>query len=1136
MLIDNIREYEQIPGVNTKSAAHAIASLMGKDKGREGDLDAVTGFFTIRGLNFLREVMADETKFRLVLAKIAGNSKEDEGACAIDLLSEDNSIETMLALSEDAKKAVDFLSQDTVAIRAITNAFCHAKSYIFKDKKEPAYDSFLTGSSNLTDAGLGLVPTHNVELNVAEMGHSDNFKSHQQWFDDLWKSIQSNETIPSDPSDPKSPRIPIKQYFINLISDTILRTYTPEDIYYKILYEYFKSDIEVADAEMEKDIKLLQNTVIYKDTLFDYQQKGVISLIQMLEKYDGAILADAVGLGKTFSALAVMWYFQNKGYTVAVFCPKKLQQNWEQYQMFSGSRFERDRFNYIVDFHTDLQGDRLSTKEKGSLSYLQSQNKLLIVIDESHNLRNSKSERYKMLLNDIIKLNDDKRIVKVLQLSATPINNKLTDVRNQFNLIGHGRNDAFEKEFDIDSLQGLFAEAQKKYTLWTEEQKRTIGGLIQKLPTRFFNLTDRLIVARTRKMVEETTQSDLGFPKQLEPNNIYVGINELGNYHSFDEIYEALLAPNLTAYKPSYYMGNTNAGDWQDDTYREASLVRMMATLFTKRLESCWYACQTTIKRVLDVHEETLRRVNKCLEDNSTAFVDITIDDIDTEEDVELEEIKTSLDKNRIDLTQMADIKDFKEDLEHDIKCLKEFYGNISAFADQFEKGEAKDEKLEALKSVIAEKQNQKNKKLVIFTAFSDTAEYLYEHLSKNPSLKGRMACVTGQKTYTPEGTTTKFGEVLQRFAPISKLYKEKDWSNHYSALGDEFITSHYNAETQKWNVNYEEWKQLLPKISPKDNELVESEIDILIATDCLSEGQNLQDADLVVNYDIHWNPVRLIQRFGRIDRIGSENEYISSVNFWPASDYDAVLNLAKRINNRMVAMALVGSETLPVNKKIKEMMADNTILDDNTKKLLEQMKNKISDIEQPQTVTLANLSLESFRQDLLDYLNRNKEFFAKMPIGAYSGFKLEKTLFEDVPESLVALVGYPHRKPNERDKKYEHLYLVCQPVDNNSATSIEEINVAEVLDFLQKNKLQPTNLPDWLEKPDGGKVDKISSVLKEWMKQQCTEDNYDMLDDLFNSTKTVKQQPKLQVNNNEKYQFENFDLIVWEYISRVTE
>ncbi len=1127
MIIDNIRDYNNIDGVDSQTAAKTLKSLMGKEFGREGDLDVVTGFFSIKGLTFIQEIMSDKTKFRFVLSKIAGYDKED-GKRAIDLLSEDSGISSVLNLSEDARKAVEFLRRDDVAVRAIFDAFCHAKSYIFKDKNQSAFDSYLTGSSNLTESGLGLIPTRNVELNVAEMGHSDTFKAHKTWFDELWKDIEPNEMMPSDPSNPESEMISVKEYYINLISDTILRTYTPEDIYYKILFEYFNSEIDVDSPEMKKDLALLQNTVIYKDTLFDYQQKGVISLIQMLEKYNGAILADAVGLGKTFSALAVMWYFQNKGYTVAVFCPKKLQHNWEQYQEFGGSRFESDRFHFVVNFHTDLQGSRLSGKDKGSLSYLQMQNKLLVVIDESHNLRNDKSERYKMLLNDIIAHRDDKRVVKVLQLSATPINNKLTDVRNQFNLIGHGKEKAFDAEFGIESLANLFRDAQTKYTEWTIKANRTIGGLIRKLPTKFFNLTDRLIVARTRKMVEQTTQSALGFPQQKPPVNIYLGISKLGRYNDFKEIYDALLSANLTAYKPSMYMGSTDRNNWQDDSFREASLVRMMATLFTKRLESSWYACYTTIEKVLKVHKETLKRVDNYLANGICASWTSSFDEIIIDEDEDLGDIAISLDKDRIDLADMKEIVKFKEDLEHDVQKLQEFYDNISSFKTQFETGAQKDEKLEALREIIIDKQTQPNKKLVIFTAFSDTAEYLYGELSKEPALKAKMACVSGNRTLTPEGVTTKFDKILQRFAPKSKLFKEKDWSGLYARLSDQFYASHYNAETQKWDVSFEDWKASLPAISPETDELIKKEIDILIATDCLSEGQNLQDADLVVNYDIHWNPVRLIQRFGRIDRIGSENQYIGSVNFWPATDYDEVLNLARRINDRMVAMAIVGAETLDVNQKVKDMMSDNPLIDENTQKLLEQMKNNISDIEQPQTVTLADLSLETFRQDLMEFLNSHKDYFLSMPNGAFSGFKVDPTLFKDFPESLVALVGYPHRKPNDKDKRYENLYLVLHPVDKSSKTSIEEINVAETMDFLRRHKRQETFLPECIATPNKERVDKLSAILKDWMQARMVKEGNALV---LNPLDFIKSNPTMSLD--EKFKFENFDLIVWEYVSK---
>ena len=1124
MLIDNVQNNRD-GRANGKTMAQTITALMGKDKNREGSLDMVTGFFTIRGLKFLKEVMSDKTKFRMILAKIAGNPQEQDEKNAIDLLSEDNGIEAMINLSDDAKEVVEFLKRDTVAIRAIQNAFCHAKTYIFDDNNEDAFATYITGSSNLTDAGLGMIPTSNVELNVAETGKNSTFKEHQQWFNSLWNSIKNQETVLSNPSDPNSKKIPVKEYFINLITDTILRTYTPEDIYYKILYELFEAEIEAGSPEAQKDIALLQNTIIYK-TLFDYQQKGVISLIKMLENYGGAILADAVGLGKTFSALATMWYFQNKGYTVAVFCPKKLQQNWEQYRQFAGSRFEDDRFNYIVDFHTDLQDGRLKNKTHGSLSLLQSAKKLLIVIDESHNLRNDKSARYKELLEEIIRKDDDKRVVKVLQLSATPINNKLTDVRNQFNLIGHGRDSAFDELFEIASLDSLFRDAQMKFNDWSKDDKRTVGKLIDKLPKRFFDLTDKLLVARTRKMIEETANGELGFPKKEKPDNIYQGIDELGKYKSFDDIFDALTAPNLTAYKPSLYLGQRDKSDWQDDSYREVSLVMMMVTLFTKRLESSWYSCYTTVSRVLQVHQGTLAAVDRYMAHGGPGTIEW--DDFDEENEEEIyDDIPETIGKKKINLSEMVEIEQFREDLAKDVEKLEEFYKNISSFKSAFEAGRKKDKKLEKLSDIIKRKQHKKNKKVVVFTAFSDTAEYLFRELSKRKGFE-KIACVTGNGARTLAGGTSKYDGILQRFAPYSKLYKEKDWSRLYDIKG--MPDKYFNTEKGMWDVPYEKWIEFVRMNDPDTTALLNTEIDILIATDCLSEGQNLQDADMVINYDIHWNPVRLIQRFGRIDRIGSRNKSIQAVNFWPASDYEKVLNLATKINNRMAAMTLVGAETIDINDEFKSIVSDNPLLDSQTQKLLEQLRdNSISDIESVQTVGLHDFSLESFRQDLVEYLNKNKEFFKKMPKGAYSGFELAPNLFEDVPESLVAVIGYPKKNPNKKEQRYEKLYLMCQPVEANARTVMEEVNMAQVLDFLRKNKLQSTKLPEWIEKPSQEKINKLTGIIKSWMEKQVPAAAADVLEG-FALGNVATQDGRLL---EDKFKVENFDLIAWEYVSR---
>ncbi|HBF05797.1 MAG TPA: helicase, partial [Prevotella sp.] len=299
---------------------------------------------------------------------------------------------------------------------------------------------------------------------------------------------------------------------------------------------------------------------------------------------------------------------------------------------------------------------------------------------------------------------------------------------------------------------------------------------------------------------------------------------------------------------------------------------------------------------------------------------------------------------------------------------------------------------------------------------------------------------------------TKDFTQVLESFAPYSKLYKEKDWSDVYAdAKLDR--AKYFDDEKQRWNVSYEKWLELISKYDEKTYRQVEDGIDILIATDCLSEGQNLQDADTQVNYDIHWNPVRLIQRFGRIDRIGSPNKLIHCVNFWPAKSFEDYLHLETRIQNRMSMMTLVGSETQELNEQYKKMVEDNPLQDKNADRLLEELQNNsISDIESPKTLSLKDFSFETYRQDLLDFLDKNRDVFRRMPNGIFSGFRFDDTLFEKIPESLVAVVGYPHRKQGSK-KPYTELYLMCQPVDTHLPATYQELNRAEILEFLRTNK-----------------------------------------------------------------------------------
>ena len=474
MLIDNKVDRYPDDGLGIKTVWDFINLYSGEQSGQTGKLDIVTGYFTIRALSKLYRELPEEDEFRIVSSEMVREEKQLNDIK--DLLNGDFSVESSFQLDEYAQEAKAFLERNTVQIRAIANAFCHAKVYMFKNSVPQNNGYYLTGSSNLTDAGLGLKKTSNVELTIGDSVNKANsdYKEVCRWFEDIWKTAK--EKI-QDPNNPGAGQISMKDYFIRMIEE-YFRKYTPQEIYYKILYELFKADLELDSTSIEhqQDMSLLQTSEIWR-TLFNYQQKGVISLIKMLRKYNGAILADAVGLGKTFSALAVIKFFQIQGYTTILLCPKKLQQNWTQYLKGAASRFDKDRFDYQVRFHTDLQNERLQNSyDTYKLDYLQKREKLLIVIDESHNLRNEKSGRYQDLLDSLIKVQSQKEghQLKILMLSATPINTGLRDVKGQFNLIGRGADDAFDTDdFGVESLRNLFADSQRKYTEWCKNSNRS---------------------------------------------------------------------------------------------------------------------------------------------------------------------------------------------------------------------------------------------------------------------------------------------------------------------------------------------------------------------------------------------------------------------------------------------------------------------------------------------------------------------------------------------------------------------------------------------------------------------------------------------------------------------------------------
>ncbi len=510
-----------------------------------GTMDIVTGYFTVGALAFLAKQTQEKIqKYRFVLGGIV-NFDENKFS-VMNLLNEDITAETAFSLAVRAKEAVAFLKLDKVSVKTLEPNFCHAKLWLNHAEKDERLHNFIMGSSNLTEAGMGLKFTSNVELNIGETGENSQYIALTKWFEEVWHRPQAHleKTIVNEKG--KREKKNFKQYLIDEISK-LFALYTPEQIYFKILYELFKKDDN--DLEIEKQLLRLADTVIYQK-LYEFQKQGVHSLIKMLTKYKGAILADAVGLGKTWSALAVIKYYQMQGHDIILLCPKKLEHNWQQYLKRKESLFEADKFDFIVRFHTDLRESGMYKKDIGGDFWTNDKPKLF-VIDESHNLRNDKSSRYKYLMQEILQKAQGE--VKVLLLSATPINNSFKDVRSQFALMARGKNDGFRETLDVKNLEYTFRGVQTELNKMFNDHDFNLTDFYKKVQNSdFFKLTEHLLVARTRKTVRNNFEQTLTFPTHKKPINIYKSPMRFGNIETFAELLENMQL-NLSGYQPSRY-------------------------------------------------------------------------------------------------------------------------------------------------------------------------------------------------------------------------------------------------------------------------------------------------------------------------------------------------------------------------------------------------------------------------------------------------------------------------------------------------------------------------------------------------------------------------------------------------------
>jgi len=1105
-----------------------------------GKLDIVTGYFTIAALAFLSRQVNDKiSDFRLVLGDIVNVDIEDNRP--LDLLNENISIEASLKLSSVAQEAVNFLKQDKVVAKTLEPNFCHAKNYLFNpSENDDRKKYFISGSSNLTEAGIGLKTTNNVELNIAETGNNNQYKELVCWFENLWIRPQAHKVKTIIHNDGTKTKVDFKEYLILEIEKIFIK-YTPREIYFKILFELFGSQLieQENDPDFSRQVGRLENSVIY-NALYDFQKKGVLSLIRMLQKYNGAILADAVGLGKTWSALAVMKFFQLQGREVLLLCPKKLENNWKRYRKNQESKFEKDQFDFFVRFHTDMSEERLEKYDDRADKFFTNDKPKLIVIDESHNLRNDKSNRYKFLLEQVLKPNED---IKVLLLSATPINNSLNDIRNQYKLMVQGDVQGYNENLGVRNIEYTFRTAQKAFNEWREDDKPKISEFIKKLPANFFTLTDSLTVARTRKMIDGH-QKELIFPHKEKPINLFVTPHELGNFETFEELFDHF-PPMLSGYQPSFYVDidEKEKNVLHDERQRDHFLVKMIYILMVKRLESSWFSFYSTVEKIKNHHQNALDKIKNYLENKKNQ----TIDDIDANhfEDDDLEEQYEEFTlgkKRKISLSEIdaaGNIENFKKDLKKDLDALDNLFINLQKFETRIKKEIDKpnnlnsiDNKLEELIKQIQSKRlkgaNANNQKVVIFTVYRDTAKYLFDQLRARGFNNLAMVSGSGSLTSDSDEETKNFEPILERFAPYTKLYKEKEWD--------------FDFGKRKSNA-YQEWIKWIAENHPKTYQKLQNPIDILIATDALSEGQNLQDADMVINYDIHWNPVRIIQRMGRIDRLGSPNQKIFGINFWPSNNINNYLDLQGRIEQRMAAMKLAGAEVnLEFSDTFKEMAEDENLENRLKARMMEQMQTSWDDIEvSDQGLGFDDLSLEKYRQDLFEEFNKDKAKYQRMPKGVYSGFKSDKNICSK--DGIIALLGYPSKPEKQRDHIYREFDIIY--IDYKGEMVL--LNQKEVLDAFTHHKDRERFVPDAIDKGDESAIQELVNALKNYLDSQATEaevqadgtvkksmgkEAKDVLDKLRKGDKGALARVKQNVKVDEKYQLDNFDLITWLIVS----
>lgn len=1000
------------PKIIDNKANNSVYKELKENIQKGSELSVISGYFTIYAYYEMKNELDKIKNMRFIFTQPSFLENDDKEVKEFFINNENNifgnhyeiKLRNEMTQGPIARRCSNWI-QDKVDVKSFKLPNTAQPRMINIENKIVDDNISINGTVDFTTDGLGITPSDRQDVNTCV--YSETTLGNRMLFDNLW----NNPDLLVD----------VKEELLDQMS-VMYKENPAEFVYFVSMYHVFYDYLDELDES-----KIVKTRTGFKETeiwnkLYKFQQDAVYGVIDKIENYNGCILADSVGLGKTYTALAVIKYYELRNDRVLVLVPKKLRDNWTIYtQNDKRNIFINDRFNYDVLNHTDLS--RYYGKSGAiDLKNINWSNYDLIVIDESHNFRNNpavkdRKTRYERLMDDVIKAGVE---TKVLMLSATPVNNRMNDIKNQIAFITEDHDNALMDE-GIESINHTLIAAQQVFNQWSKmpPEERTSDVFVDMVDMNYFKLLDTLTLARSRKHIEKYYNTeDMGeFPNRLNPINIYSDIDLKGDFPPISDVNDAINHLNLGIYAPFRYirLDRRNAYDELYDTTakdgvitfkqsdRDENVVSLIRINLLKRMESSIHSFTLTVEKLLYKINNILDRITNN-ETNFDTNIDISLIDPDGEEYDDLMFGK----KSRI-LFQDLDLLKLQPDLEHDKKILENILNEAKKVTS------SRDAKLEDLKKEISKKIenpiNNNNKKVLIFTAFADTAKYLYENLNTWVQEKYGLhsALVTGsdsnKTTLRTLDSVNDFNEILLNFSPISK-------------------------ERNKIDENQKE------------------EIDILIGTDCISEGQNLQDSDYLINYDIHWNPVRIIQRFGRIDRIGSINKDIQLVNFWPNVDLDEYIDLNERVHNRMVLADLSSTaDDNPIEENEKSILNDLQY----RKKQLERLQTEVIDLEDISGgISITDLTFNDFKVELMEYLKNHKKELEKAPSGIYSIINIPEEFKDTLQPGVIFLLKQVEGEIESKDQNALSPYYMIY-VNEDQTIGFNYTHSKKIMDYYKK-------------------------------------------------------------------------------------